>query len=252
MNIIDMHVHPRLKGDPIQQAADMIELGQKHGISKMGLLGDVLRFGDLPSEKEVVKINDNTIEVMQRWPEIFFGFCFLNPANDPKFIADEIDRCINEFGLKGVKLEISINVRDKRLDTIMEKLGEHNGILVHHCWYKNANKYPGESDPSDIADLAGRFSDIRIVMCHLAGCGIRGVQDIKRHKNVYIDTSGGQPEADIVEYAIKHLGAERILYGSDATGRDFAVQLGRIYGANMTKKEEELILCGNSERLFGC
>ncbi len=50
---------------------------------------------------------------------------------------------------------------------------------------------------------------------------------------------------------VSELGAERVLYGSDAPGRDFAAQLGRVYGAKIGAAEREMILGGNARKLLG-
>jgi predicted TIM-barrel fold metal-dependent hydrolase len=68
-----------------------------------------------------------------------------------------------------------------------------------------------------------------------------------------IDTSGGQPVAGLVEYAVDKIGAERILFGSDlygAVGRDPACQLGRILGADISEQAKKLITELNAKRIL--
>jgi uncharacterized protein len=50
--------------------------------------------------------------------------------------------------------------------------------------------------------------------------------------------------------AVRELGAERVLYGSDAPGRSFASQLGKVYGANVDESAKKLILGENLKRLM--
>jgi predicted TIM-barrel fold metal-dependent hydrolase len=50
--------------------------------------------------------------------------------------------------------------------------------------------------------------------------------------------------------AVRELGAERVLYGSDAPGRSFASQLGKVYGANVAESAKKLILGENLKRLM--
>jgi predicted TIM-barrel fold metal-dependent hydrolase len=87
-------------------------------------------------------------------------------------------------------------------------------------------------------------------MAHLNGCGERGVLDILDTTNVFVDTSGGQPEAGVLEFAVARLGAKRILFGSDWPIRDFGVQVGRILGAELTKTERDMIFSGNARRIL--
>ncbi|MDD5728269.1 MAG: amidohydrolase family protein [Victivallales bacterium] len=243
--IIDIHTH-----NTLADAASLLEAAARNGVEKAVLLGDVLRFGNCPVEKQVRKLNDDTIAAVEKFPGKTYGFCFLNPANDLDFTLKELDRCICGHAFKGVKLEVSVNCRDKRLQPLMRKLDELKVPLLQHCWYKTVNKYPEESDPSDVACLARQFPSVKIIMAHLTGCGHRGVEDIAECSNVYIDTSGGQPVSGLVEYAVRKLGPERVLFGSDAPGRDIACQLGRIYGAKLDEESRRKILCDNAKELL--
>jgi hypothetical protein len=123
--------------------------------------------------------------------------------------------------------------------------------VLHHAWYKTVGKVLNESSPADIADLARRHPRTTIIMAHLTAAGIRGVLDIRPYPNVCVDTSGSQPFSGIIEYALAALGARRILYGSDVTGRDFSCQLGRVYAAKISRRDRELILGLNAQRLLG-
>lgn len=152
--------------------------------------------------------------------------------------------------IDGVKLSIQMNARDERLEPLAAYLQEHDIPVLFHSWYKTVNKYRYESDPLDIVDLACRFPELRILMAHLTGCKKRGVQDIKKYENIFIDTSGSQPEDGYLEYAIDELGADRIVFGSDFPGRDIGTQLGRIYSVDMDDEMRNKILYKNAESFF--
>lgn len=251
--IVDVHTHyPFGKHQNLDRIDRFIDLAQGFGIGWLCLLGDVLRHGQFPDEAQVREINDLTLELVRRRGDVLSGFCFLNPANQTAFCLEEMERCIAGAGFVGVKLENALNCRDRRLDPIMEKVRESNAAVLHHSWscpwLKEAQ--PQFSNPADIADLAGRFPDVPIIMAHLTGCGIRGVLDVADHANVYVDTSGGQPVAGLVDYAVRKLGVDRVLFGSDAPGRSFAAQLGRIYGADLDETARQAILGGNARRLL--
>ena len=92
-------------------------------------------------------------------------------------------------------------------------------------------------------------------MAHMTGIGRRGVQDVEELPNVYVDTSGGWYDSEMVEYAVRHMGAERVLFGSDYPGRDYAPQIGRVLGANLSEKDREKVLWRNAVsvlKLDGC
>ena len=58
------------------------------------------------------------------------------------------------------------------------------------------------------------------------------------------------PTSGFVEMAVRELGAERVIYGSDVGGRSFASQLAKVLGARIPQSAKELILGGNLRRLL--
>lgn len=252
--IVDAHVHTSW-GDPDQRPDRILQLmdeaGRRNGIGKQVMMGSAgFSRGPWP-ESQVRDCNSGTLLAMKEFPDMAVGCCFLNPANSVTFMREETERCIVEGKMAGIKLHVHVNARDARLDPIMERARELKVPVVYHAWYKTVEVRGNESTPADIADLARRHPDVDIMMAHLGGCGARGVQDIKELPNVHVDTSGGQPESMIVEYAVKHLGPERVLYGSDFPGRDYATQLSKVFGANISRRAQHMILTENAVRLFG-
>jgi predicted TIM-barrel fold metal-dependent hydrolase len=203
-----------------------------------------------PDENLIRQANDVTQEIVARRPDVYCGLCYLNPANDPAFLHEEIEARLVHGGFRGIKLWVSVNARDPRVDPIMERAAEWGVPVLFHAWYKTVQRVYNESDPSDIAHLAARFPHVPLIMAHLTGAGVRGVLDVKPFPNVHVDTSGSQPHAGLVEFAVRHLGARRVVFGSDVPGRDFAVQLGRVYAARITERQRALILGGNAQRLL--
>ncbi len=248
--IIDVHTHPHWV-EPFERMRDMLRLAKSLGIEKLVVLGGNLGFGYRPTAPQVARINDLTIKLIRRWPEELIGFCRVNPELPEAFLLRQIDRCFATGLFKGIKLAVWPNARSKLLDPVMRKAEELGAVVLHHCWYKTVRKYDGESDPNDISDLAARFPRVRIIMAHLTGCGCRGALDVKPFKNVYIDTSGSPAMAGMVEYGARVLGAERLLFGSDAFGRDFPAQLARVLDAGIPETQRRMILRDNAVKLLG-
>lgn len=253
MTIIDIHVH-HTWANPADPPWPLIEetfaLAAQCGIAKVGLLGTYSFHGYDPTPEGIRDCNTHAARIVERYPEQAYSFCYLNPAHDPAFIRAELDRCVGDFGMKGIKLWIAVNARDARLDVVMEGARRHNLPVLHHAWYKATGYVYNESTPADVRDLALRFPDVPIIMAHLNGCGVRGVLDIKDLPNVYIDTSGSQPDVGFTEFAVAQLGAERILFGSDAPIRDYAVQLTKVTGAKISEAARQQILGQNAARLL--
>ena len=248
--IIDTHVHPPAQQGGRRALERMVAIARRNGIDRLCLLGCVGEDGPDPSPPQVRDCNTETMAAVQASPDAFYGFCYLNPSHDPAFLRDEMERTLVAGPLRGIKLWVAVNCRDSRLDPILARAGELGVPVLHHCWYKTVGLVYNESNPADIAHLAARFPRVQIIMAHLTGCGCRGVADVRAYPNVYVDTSGSQPEHGIVEWAVAQLGAERVLFGSDAPGRDFSCQLGRVLGADLSTRQRQLVLGGNACRLL--
>jgi predicted TIM-barrel fold metal-dependent hydrolase len=136
------------------------------------------------------------------------------------------------------------------LDPIVRRATELKALVFQHTWIKVTGNLPGESTPAELAALAARHPDAAIICGHTGGDWERGVRAIRPYKNVYADLAGGDPAAGETEMAVRELGAERVLYGSDAGGRSFASQLAKVYGADIPEDAKRLILGANTLRLL--
>ena len=73
---------------------------------------------------------------------------------------------------------------------------------------------------------------------------------IRDTKNICAEIAGSDPTSGFVEMAVRELGAERVVYGSDAGGRSFASQLSKVLGAEISEPAKALILGGNLRRML--
>lgn len=253
MRIIDVHTHPvfREAKPPAAGAAEVIRRAQAHGIVHLVALGDVLAYGRLPDEAQIRAINDETAALIRSHAGYVTGFCYLNPVLGERAVRCEVQRCA-ALGFRGLKLEIANNARDPRMRPLMEEAERLGWPVLQHAWsMTKIRQRRFHTDPEDVATLARRHPGVQIIMAHLTGCGVRGVLAVKGCGNVFVDTSGGAPEAGLVEYAVEHLGAGRVLYGSDAPIRDFGVAIARITGAALDAATRRKILHDNARALLG-
>ena len=252
--IIDAHVHigrsvPPWRSD--DAVADLVTTARECGIDRLCIssLGDT-GYLHYPSPEQMRKANDHVLEAFTRFPDALLGLCYLSPEH-PRAALDEMRRCIADGPFVGVKLWIARRASDPLLDPLLEEAARLGVPVLQHAWYKTGGNYPHESTPADVAEMARRHPHVTIQMAHLYGAGERGIQDVAPHANVLIYTSGGDPEAGLLEYAVRALGTERLVFGSDAPGRDFAVQMAKVVGADLTPEEKRQILGGNAARIWG-
>ena len=251
---IDVHVHLRGAGarPSPEEMARCRQLARAQGIGAVHLLGNLISVGGYtPTPADIRTINDNTLAAMGWDPGFFRGLCYLNPAHGEGACLAEIERCVVAGGMIGIKLWVAVNARRPELDPILRRAAELGAPVLHHAWYKTVQHVAEESDPSDIADLAVRHPEVTIVMAHLGGGGWRGVRAVAGCPNVVVDTSGAQPEAGLVEYAVRELGPMRVVFGSDWPLRDFAVQKARVEGARLSARDRRWVLGENARRIFG-
>lgn len=254
--IYDVHVHigrhmSPLKGGSGDAVTDLVERALLHGIdrqciSSLGNRGYLVN----PTLDEVREANDHVLEAMAAHPDHLLGFCYINPRHGSDAMA-EIDRCVVRGGMAGIKLWVACKASDPLVDPVLERAAELGVPVLQHAWNKAVGQLEHESTSADVAEMGRRHPRATILIAHLMGIGYRGVLEIAPYPNILVDTSGGDPEAGVVEYAVRQLGAERVLFGSDAPGRSYGVQLGKVLGAQLTPEQRDLILFGNAERILG-
>ena len=89
-----------------------------------------------------------------------------------------------------------------------------------------------------------------LICGHTGGTWELGIRAVRPFKNVSIDLAGSDPVNGFVEMAVRELGRERIIYGSDTGGRSFASQLAKVFGVQVPDAAKRLILGENLKRMM--
>jgi predicted TIM-barrel fold metal-dependent hydrolase len=150
----------------------------------------------------------------------------------------------------GVKLWVARHCNTPELDPIVKRAAELKALVLQHTYIKATGNLPGESTPMELAELARRHPDVPMIAAHAGADWEVGIRAICDCKNVCAELCGSDPTAGFTEMAVRELGAERVLYGSDAGGRSFASQLGKVLGADIPESAKRLILGENCRRLL--
>ncbi len=249
--IIDIHAHPgyshSLKGLR-EEFRVALGVAQQHEVDRI-CLSSLANWEDSPAADQVRRGNDAVLALMADHPEVLIGFCYVNPRH-PQEALEEIERCVVEEGMAGIKLWQASRASDRRMDPIAERAAALKIPILQHASYKTGGNGAGESTPADVASLAARHPQTMIVMAHLTGVGERGLADIAPYPNVCVDTAGGQPEAGLVELAVRRLGARRVIFGTDTPSRSYGAALGKVLGAKLMVRQRNLILGANARRLL--
>lgn len=136
-------------------------------------------------------------------------------------------------------------------EAIFEFAAKHKAVVLSHSSERN-------SLAADLVDWANRFPEMKLILAHI-GCGwdndythqVRGVQQ-SRHGNVFADTSSARSiTPNLIEWAVREVGADRVLFGTDTPLYHTAMQRARIDHAELSDDDKRLILRDNAIRLFG-
>jgi len=251
--VLDVHTHPLADFGPHavetveEDAALLAAAGARAGVARICTFSLHATCPREPTPAQCREANDYALRMRDAKPEVFLPFCYVSPVFPEEAVA-EIERCVVRERMVGVKLWVARRATDPGLDPIVEKAVALGVPVLQHAWRKTVGQLEGESYPADVADLARRHPQARIIMAHLNGVNPRGLEDVVDCANVAVDTSAGDPESGIVELAVARLGRRRVLYGSDAPIRHFAVMMGKVLGAGLDAETQRDILWNNAAR----
>lgn len=248
----DMHSHlAELPGNtPEARMAVLVRHMDRLGIERLILSQGYGQYISHPTPEQVRIENDRVMRAVRHFPDRAYGSVFFSPDN-VDFCLQEFDRCVRDGPMVSVgELQIDVLCNSPALDPIVERATSMNVPILQHTWINILGNGPGESTPYDVAELAKRHPKAQIICGHTGGNWELGIRAIRATKNVYAGIAGSDPTSGFVEMAVRELGAERVIYGSDVGGRCFASQVAKVLGAEISDSDKELILGGNVRRLL--
>jgi predicted TIM-barrel fold metal-dependent hydrolase len=237
-------------------ARDLVALLDSAGIQRALVLSVAYTWGKasrapVEHEYEHVKAeNDWTAQQVARYPNRLRAFCSVNPLKP--YALEELARCSNDpqlhyglklhFGNSDVDLDNPADVA--QVTNVFEIANRyHMAIVVHmHTSIDKHRRYGADEARTFLNDVLPAAPDVPVQIAHLAGSGgYDAATDAAlsvfadaitrrdpRLKNVWFDvTTVVQPETPADELRriaarIRKIGADRVLYGSDAATTPFA------------------------------
>jgi len=194
--------------------------------------------------------NDEVLRTIPNYPGLRF-WALVDPTVLKTF--DQAADMLQHSACLGIKIhpeEHVYPIRDHGRK-IFEFAARHHAVVSTHSGEPN-------SLPADYLPFADKFAEVTLILCHL-GCGHDGdpshqVRAVRASKcgNVLTDTSSmSSLMAGLIEWAVRQIGADHILYGTDSPLYFAPSQRVRIDHADVTDADKHAILCKNAERLFG-
>jgi len=248
--IWDVHTH--LSGVPGEtpeaRLGKLLEYADRLGIARLCVFMGMSWTYD-PSPEVMRRDNDEVLRALRHYPDRALGFVYVNPRHTQASL-DELHRCVRDGPMVGAKLWVAQHCNQPSLDPLVARATELKVPVLQHAWQKITGNLPGESTAADVAELAARHPQATIICAHTNGEWESGIRAIRPYPHVYAELCGSDPTAGFTEMAVRELGAERVLYSSDAGGRSFASQLAKVLGADIPVPAQRLILAGNLKRIL--
>lgn len=250
MRIWDLHCH--LSGvpglTPEERLGQLLRYADRMGIERLCVYMG-MKWSQDPAPDDLRKQNDEVLRAIKKYPDRAFGFVYLSAKHIEASLA-ELERCVANGPMVGAKLWVAQHCNVPEIDPLIRRAAELKAVIFQHTWFKTGGNYPGESTPDDLAQLARRFPDVPLICGHTGGTWELGIRAIRDLKNVSADLAGSDPTAGITEMAVRELGADRVIYGSDCGGRSFASQLAKVHGAAISDTDKQKIFCDNLRRMM--
>ena len=250
MRKIDCHMH--VNGGPRTWGWDsndrIIEAADRLGISQLCVSIPITR--GMPEHDEVVACNDGVLAAMRRYRGRILGYCFVVPGY-PQAL-DEIDRCLDE-GMMGIKLYNQYKIWDPAVCLTIEKAIEARVPILEHAGYPSTPErwalQPNMSHAGDFVRAARKYPEAMLIEGHIGGGGEWewAILQLRQAPSVYLDTSGSVIDEGMVEMAVRELGADRLLFGTDMTMEG---GVGKVLGASLTRAQRERIFWKNLQGIL--
>lgn len=205
--------------------------------------------------REMAADNEAIYEGMKAHPERIIGFGGVNPLLGLDKARDELRRCIEVYGFKGIKLNGARDgyyIDDPELSLpLVEMIAKAGLVLAFHCGSNDFEK----THPFRIAKVSDAFPNLPIMVIHMGGAGRPDLHDAaiefaEQYPQWYLVDS----EADYrkVLQAVETLGADRICYGSDTPFCPMRFEWGirQVVYQDLKAEERAKVLGGNMAGLL--
>ncbi len=231
-------------------------------------------------------LNDFVAENVRQHPTRFIGLCVLPLADDMDEALVELDRCVNQLGMKGILLYTNLAGRFvdepafRPLFARAEKLDLP--MLLHPAKPLTTDVVKGYEMTSSLgnmfdntialtriimAGILDQYPGLKLVCPHLGGTLPyiigrldhqvavlkRGPKNLQRRPSEYLPQIWFDlvsPLAPAMRYCYDMFGADRLLFASDHPWVEPQLILDCLASLNLPAADQQKILGGNAQRLF--
>ena len=203
-----------------------------------------------PSPELLESTNDNIMAMVRMHPDRLFGFVYLSGQHVQKSVS-ELDRCVADGPLIGIKLWQALKAGSPDFDPIVERAKQLKAVILQDSFiYSFPRPIPSSSGPEDVVALSERHPGMPVICAHTGANWELGIRIVRPRNEVHAEVSGSEPMNGFVEMAVRELGAHRVIFGTDSYGRSFSSQLSKVMDAAISDADQQLIFRDNFRRLL--
>jgi predicted TIM-barrel fold metal-dependent hydrolase len=177
----------------------------------------------------------------------FLGACVVNPLFIDETLR-EMEECRKQLGMVWVgelcNYTVPYQYTIKEFEQLVAQAVKLNMVLDVH------------TELEEMDYIIEKFPQATIVFPHFGDDHeyahiFKRIDAVASHPNTYLDTSGsGHDRVGMLEYAVKTIGPDRVLFGSDFSINDPSKVIARVENALITEEQRQKILAGNLEALL--
>ena len=136
---------------------------------------------------------------------------------------------------------------------VMEYIESKGAWLMVHCGRYLEGSRRSNTSYIHALDVAKTYPGIKVIMAHMGGTDTtvckNAIVDSRDEDNVYFDTSGITTPS-IIEFALKHVNSDRILFGSDSPWCSFNAMYYTVMDAQIPLEDKMNIMQFSFDKLL--
>ncbi len=257
LRIWDLHYHGFLGAADMRQHEETMFYVERFGIERIFAIDIGSSPRDAVGETD---LDGAQRELLEREKGRISGIIYIDPS-DPEGSCRKMEKWIANGPCVGIKFfggnRDGLPCDHLNSDRIIAYAAELGAIVYVHTWLKvggeprrpGGGNAPGESTPMEVARLAERFPEVPLICGHAGGDWELGVRAVRRFENVLLEFSGSDSHSGQVDFAVKELGVERVVWGGHGPGRSYATELAKVLDADLSGAERMAVLGGNLRRI---
>ena len=246
--VIDSHAHISHDGaegigflhQPYGDAKSMHDRAKLMGIDAMCISGFLAVWTDYEEGNLVV------VDAMKRFPGFYHGYAALQPQYVKNW-NKEFKLWYEKHkmgGLKPYHPRTFIPYNDKAWAPWFQYGNRIRGYALIH---------PSPDVVKEASALAGKYPNISFILAH-SGASFadarKAIEVAVKHPNVFLEITLTSVTYRVIEFMVKHVGADRVLFGTDQPMRDPIPQFGWMAYSHCTPEEKKKMFGLNMQKIL--